>query len=177
MAHQPTLELDDNTCDVPRLEPPEPQTPTGHMRRMPSTCCTRRGSKANPTRVTQNPRSRGTRTQEDNTDTCETREIRAKTKHARHLQNRVGKRYRDRLGAEFEKLQAALCIRHDAAQDEHMHAAVLGQKGKTGGSRRPINKTKIVDLARERVRELLRDWEAVKAEREALLRARVIEGW
>lgn len=177
MARQPTLELDDNTCDVPRLEPPEPQSPTGHTKRMSSKRRAKRESKANPTRVTQTPRSRGARPQEDNTATRGTREIRAETKHARHLQNRVGKRYRDRLGAEFEKLQAALCIRHDAAQDEHMHAAGLGQKGKTGGSRRPINKTKIVDLARERVRELLRDWEIVKAEREALLRARAVEGW
>jgi hypothetical protein len=54
---------------------------------------------------------------------------------------------------------------------------VAGQKGKTRSSRRPINKTKIVDLARGRVEELLRDWEVVKAEREALLRERAVEGW
>lgn len=83
----------------------------------------------------------------------------------RQQQNRVGKRYRDRLGAEFDNLHAALRMRDDDEGEPHRRRS------------HSLNKTKIVELARERVMMLVRDWEAVKAERDALLRERVVERW
>jgi hypothetical protein len=105
MADQSTPEPNDNALeDVPSLGLPKPQTTRGATKvaaRRATRC-----SRANASLTAQVPKPRSVNTQEDNT---ETRETRAKTKYARHVQNRVGKRYRDRLGAEFENLQAALC--------------------------------------------------------------------
>ncbi|KAK4154058.1 hypothetical protein C8A00DRAFT_14788 [Chaetomidium leptoderma] len=93
----------------------------------------------------------------------------------RRCQNRVGKRYRDKQTAEFENLQVALRL------DDLMDAGGTQRDGSKEQStphrrRRPVNKAKIIDLARERLGVLVRDWEAVKVERDALLRERAVEG-
>ncbi len=128
---------------------------------------------------TPNPDSANTKTQRDGT---------SKQKHdphveyARQQQNRVGKRYRDRLGAEFEKLHAALRMHDndDEGPQQVGHSHLFEEDGKSHKRQRPrpaINKTKAVELARERVVTLVRNCDAVRAERDALLRERVMRGW
>lgn len=105
------------------------------------------------------------------------------TPHAHKSQNRIGKRYRDKLGGEFESLQAALRLEDDGSREEDGLSGqgqlepLAGQQSKTRKRRRPVNKTKVMDLARERISLLLQDWEAVEAEAEMLQRQRVAEGW
>jgi hypothetical protein len=102
--------------------------------------------------------------------------------HGRQRQNRVGKRYRGRLRAGFDNLQAALRMPVDDADDESGHQGAhelppTDAGGKARKRSRPVNKKKVVELARERVLTLVRDWEAIQAEKDALLRARAFEGW
>ena len=176
---------------VPRLERPKPRTRSAARETVESSS---RATKTRPVRnakpilppavtKTPNPESANTKTLCDGT---------SKQKHdphvqyARQQQNRVGKRYRDRLGAEFEKLHAALRM-HDEdddddegqqEQDGHAHLSEEdGKSRKRQRSRPAINKTRAVELARERVATLVRDCDAVRAERDALMRVRVMEGW
>ncbi|SPQ26436.1 e73bd4e0-d5a4-416e-b710-17ca22d07e43 [Thermothielavioides terrestris] len=112
----------------------------------------------------------------------------------RRKQNRVGKRYRDKLGAEFESLQAALhvrCSSHDDLATEvqeqeqgdkntggEQNAPSPGQPSKACGSRsRGVNKAKILELARQRVGVLLQERETVMAERNRLLLEKALGGW
>jgi hypothetical protein len=107
------------------------------------------------------------------------------TQHARKSQNRVGKRYRDKLGAEFESLQAELQpdddgpggAGGDGLSGQGQIEPQAGGQGKARKRRRPVNKAKVMDLARERISSLLEDWEAVNAEAEALQEQRALEGW
>ncbi len=129
--------------------------------------------------LTSNSESANPNTQRDGT---------SKQKHephveyARQQQNRVGKRYRDRLGAEFEKLHAALRMHEDDDEDPRQasHVYLSEDDGKPRKRQRPrpaINKTRAVELARERVVTLARNCDAVRAERDAMLRERIVEGW
>ncbi|AEO59384.1 hypothetical protein MYCTH_2307626 [Thermothelomyces thermophilus ATCC 42464] len=102
--------------------------------------------------------------------------------HARRRQNRVGKRYRDKLTACFETLQATLGVdeveaRVDGSIDGKQHGISEGRRGKTRARRRPLNKAEVLDLTCERVKTLLQEWEAVKAAREAMQTQREAEGW
>jgi hypothetical protein len=99
------------------------------------------------------------------------------TQQARKSQNRVGKRYRDKLGAEFENLQAELQLDDDDHGAGEQPESPAGEHGKARKRRRPVNKAKVMDLARERISELMEEWEAVNAEEEALREQRVLEGW
>ncbi|KAK4240089.1 hypothetical protein C8A03DRAFT_13553 [Achaetomium macrosporum] len=107
---------------------------------------------------------------------------------SRQSQNRVGKRYRDKLGAEFESLQAALrmgCYEDDDAKKEGALTDVrhpvqlLGQHTDACDTRRSstINKAKVLALARERISDLLQEWESVKAERDTLRQEKLLGGW
>ena len=173
---------------VPRLERSKLRTRSAAREKVASSF---RATKTRPSRnakpilppavtKTPNPESANTKTPCDGT---------SKQKHdphvqyARQQQNRVGKRYRDRLGAEFEKLHAALRMHDeddDEGQQQNGHAHLSEEDGKSRQrqrSRPAINKTRAVELARERVATLVRDCDAVRAERDALMRERVMEGW
>ncbi len=104
----------------------------------------------------------------------------------RQKQNRVGKRYRDRLVAGFDALHAALHIMqagHGDVKNGHQnghqngHGPLSKQEAKSRRRPRVVNKTKVVELARERVLTLVREWDAVRAERDALLRERILGAW
>ncbi|KAL2162526.1 hypothetical protein VTH06DRAFT_7440 [Thermothelomyces fergusii] len=106
--------------------------------------------------------------------------------HARRRQNRVGKRYRDKLTACFETLQATLGI--EDVEAHHVDGSVDGERqhgtapeGRRGSAararRRPLNKAEVLDLTCERVKTLLQEWEAVKAARDAMQKQREAEGW
>jgi hypothetical protein len=109
------------------------------------------------------------------------------TRDSRQSPNRVGKRYRDKLGAEFQSLQAALrigCYEDDNAKeralpDAHHHAQLLGQPAEACDTRPngSVNKAKVLALARERISELLQEWETVKAERDSLRQEKRSGGW
>jgi hypothetical protein len=49
--------------------------------------------------------------------------------------------------------------------------------GPTRRRRRPLNKARIIDLTCERVRGLVEEWEATRAEVEAMRRERALQGW
>ncbi|KAH6842306.1 hypothetical protein B0I37DRAFT_435663 [Chaetomium sp. MPI-CAGE-AT-0009] len=111
--------------------------------------------------------------------------------HVRHRQNRVGKRYRDKLTAGFESLQAALGVEDGdgldgAGTESREDGATTTNTARGGGGagtgagrrrRRPLNKARIIDLTCVRVRELLGEWDAVRAEVEGLRRERALLGW
>ncbi|KAK3305191.1 uncharacterized protein B0T15DRAFT_370052, partial [Chaetomium strumarium] len=107
---------------------------------------------------------------------------------SRQAQNRVGKRYRDKLGAEFQSLQAALrlgCYEDNdtqpkrASTDVNHQVQLLGQPMEACGNRpgSTVNKAKILALACERISELLQQWESTNAERDALRQEKVLAGW
>lgn len=81
--------------------------------------------------------------------------------NTRQWRNRVGKRYRDKLNGQFESLQAALLGKMD--DDDPDDREPIDAKNST------TNKAKVLDMARERILVLLREREALQAEREALL--------
>jgi hypothetical protein len=101
----------------------------------------------------------------------------------RRRQNRVGKRYRDKLSSGYESLEVALGVGGTESRGNGLDAG--DQDGLSDGQgqnrsckrRRPINKAKILDLACERAQVLLEEWEVVKAEGEALRKAKALEGW
>lgn len=112
--------------------------------------------------------------------------------HSRHQQNRVGKRYRDKLTAGFESLQTALGLDELGSESDAVTGGGGGGEeaprgdgpvmmGSADGAprrrRRPLNKARIIDLTCERVRELVGEWEVTRAEMEAMRRERALQGW
>jgi hypothetical protein len=122
----------------------------------------------------------------------------------RHWQNRVGKRYRDKLSTEFVTLQAALAAGSglcssppnddtpaaadtaDASEAEPQQQPVpsRGQRGHTYTSRgsrqgqgRCLNKARVLDAARERVTQLLEERRVLMAERDELLSEKTLKAW
>ncbi|KAK4034483.1 hypothetical protein C8A01DRAFT_18721 [Parachaetomium inaequale] len=119
--------------------------------------------------------------QDDGTD--DTEEPAPHTQHVRRRQNRVGKRHRDKLSAGFERLEVTLGLGDAESRGDGLGGGDQDglpdaeEQSRRRKRRRPINKAKILDLTCERVQVLLQEWETVKAEREALRKARVLEGW
>ncbi|KAK3291531.1 uncharacterized protein B0H64DRAFT_446178 [Chaetomium fimeti] len=182
---------------------------------------TGRNTNPNPSRPTAAPNNNN-----NNTAQAQHEAAHAQHHHVRNRQNRVGKRYRDRLTAGFESLQASLGldagadgdaldadtdadapVRSDSGEDDDSGedgggggggggalvvlvttaaaaaaaAATSTATAKQGSGRRrrrrALNKGKILDLTCVRVRELLGEWEGVRAEVEGLRRERVLQGW
>jgi hypothetical protein len=92
------------------------------------------------------------------------------TSHVRQYHNRVGKRYRDKLNGQFESLQAALCVDDEGNEEEQYPGEPRDAKHTT------LNKAKVLDMARERIQVLLREREALGAERKALMQEPVHGG-
>ncbi|KAL2193335.1 hypothetical protein P885DRAFT_81416 [Corynascus similis CBS 632.67] len=103
--------------------------------------------------------------------------------HVRRRQNRVGKRYRDKLTAGFESLQATLGaddagVPRDAFEGvKQEDSATDGQGRRSRTQRRALNKAKVLDLTCERVKALLQEWESLKAAQEAMQKERELERW
>ncbi|KAK4244193.1 hypothetical protein C7999DRAFT_17534 [Corynascus novoguineensis] len=103
--------------------------------------------------------------------------------HVRRRQNRVGKRYRDKLTAGFESLQATLGAEdagtpRDAFEGvKQQDTAADGQGRRSRTQRRSLNKAKVLDLTCERVKALLQEWESLKAAQEAMQKEREVERW
>lgn len=90
---------------------------------------------------------------------------------ARQSHNRVGKRYRDKLNNQFELLQSDLHLdEHEDKDKEEEEEEEEGDEGTASkGQRRNINKAKVLAMTRERLLELLREREELKAQTEELM--------
>lgn len=89
---------------------------------------------------------------------------------ARQSHNRVGKRYRDKLNNQFELLQSDLHLDEDEDKDDEEEEEEEGDEGTANkGQRRNINKAKVLAMTRERLLELLREREELKAQTEELM--------
>lgn len=90
---------------------------------------------------------------------------------ARQSHNRVGKRYRDKLNNQFELLQSELHLdEHEDKDKEEQEEEEEGDEGTASkGQRRNINKAKVLAMTRERLLELLREREELKAQTEELM--------
>ena len=145
-----------------------------------------RRSKTNPSASTAADAADASRSCSPLDENDATEEYAPHTQHVRRRQNRVGKRYREKLSAAYESLEVTLGVgnaesRGDGLDGGDQDGLLDGEEqSRSRKRRRPVNKAKILDLTCERVQVLMQEWEAVRAERaarEALRKERALEGW
>ncbi|KAK1832016.1 hypothetical protein QBC39DRAFT_349974 [Podospora conica] len=82
--------------------------------------------------------------------------------HLRQWHNRIRKKYRTKLSTQFERLQALVVV--PALDDDEQNAADGGRRV-DGRSTRGMNKARVLELARRRIEELVREAEEMAREK------------